>query len=91
VKLGLLLGLLGAMGPLAIDLYLPAFPTLAQELALRRRGAAEPGELSSSRWQWATGIRRARRPLRPPPALFGGLALFALASIGCAAAPDITG
>ncbi|MEW9502969.1 Bcr/CflA family multidrug efflux MFS transporter [Jeotgalibacillus marinus] len=32
IKLALLLGALGAMGPLTIDMYLPSFPTIASEL-----------------------------------------------------------
>ena len=90
MKLGLLLGLLGAMGPLAIDLYLPAFPTLAQEFG------APPAAVQLSLVSFffalamgplAYGALADRYGRRPP--LFGGLALFALASIGCAAAPDI--
>jgi len=39
VKTGLALGLLSAIGPLAIDLYLPAFPTMVRDLH------ATPGEV----------------------------------------------
>jgi MFS transporter, DHA1 family, multidrug resistance protein len=90
VKLGLLLGLLGALGPLAIDLYLPAFPTLAQEFG------APPAAVQLSLVSFflalalgplAYGALADRYGRRPP--LFGGLALFMLASIGCATAPDI--
>ena len=90
MKIGLLLGLLGAMGPLAIDLYLPAFPALAQEFG------APPAAVQLSLVSFflalavgplAYGALADRYGRRPP--LFGGLALFVLASIGCAAAPDI--
>ena len=39
LKTGLALGLLSAIGPLAIDLYLPAFPTMVRDLH------ATPGEV----------------------------------------------
>jgi DHA1 family bicyclomycin/chloramphenicol resistance-like MFS transporter len=90
VKLGLLLGLLAGLGPLAIDLYLPAFPTLAQELH------ASPAAVQFSLVSFFLALAVGQLPYgaladrygRRPP-LFGGLILFMLTSIGCAFAPNI--
>jgi DHA1 family bicyclomycin/chloramphenicol resistance-like MFS transporter len=90
LKLGLLLGLLAGLGPLAIDLYLPAFPTLAQELH------ASPAAVQLSLVSFFLALAVGQLPYgaladrygRRLP-LFGGLALFMLTSIGCAVAPDI--
>jgi len=90
VSIGLLLGLLAALGPLAIDLYVPGFPAVAHDLA----ATAVEVQLSMVSYFAALafgplvyGPITDRLGRRPP--LFGGLALFALASLGCAAAPDI--
>jgi len=90
VKLGLLLGLLAGLGPLAIDLYLPAFPTLAAEL----QSSPAMVQLSMVSYFLALAVGQlpygalADRYGRRAP-LFGGLALFMLTSVGCALAPDI--
>ena len=45
-RLAVILGALTAMGPLAIDMYLPALPAIARELRRRRRvGPGQPGRL----------------------------------------------
>jgi DHA1 family bicyclomycin/chloramphenicol resistance-like MFS transporter len=90
MKLGLLLGLLAGLGPLAIDLYLPAFPTLAQELQ------ATPAAVQLSMVSFFLALALGQLPYgaladrygRRGP-LLGGLALFMLTSVGCALAPSI--
>lgn len=88
--IGLLLGLLAGLGLLAIDLYLPAFPTIAAEL----RASPPLVQLSVVSFVLALAVGQLpygalsdRYGRRPP--LFAGLALFMLASTGCALAPDI--
>ena len=90
-RLAVILGALTAMGPLAIDMYLPALPTIAREMATSIAsvqvslavyfigiacGQAFYGPLSD-RW----GRKRA---------LYFGLILFSVASIGCALAGNVT-
>jgi DHA1 family bicyclomycin/chloramphenicol resistance-like MFS transporter len=89
IQLVLVLGALSALGPLSIDLYLPAFPALAADLGSRESsiqltltaclaglalGQAFVGPLSD-----ALGRRR--------PLLIG-LGLYVLASAACALAPS---
>ncbi|PJJ70841.1 DHA1 family bicyclomycin/chloramphenicol resistance-like MFS transporter [Diaminobutyricimonas aerilata] len=86
----LLLGMLAALGPLSIDLYLPAFPQLQHDL-----GAGDAavqftlagmtiglalGELVVGSWSDRVGRRR-------PLLLANGLHL--VATLGCAAAPSV--
>jgi DHA1 family bicyclomycin/chloramphenicol resistance-like MFS transporter len=89
-RLALILGALTALGPLGVDMYLPAFPTLAAELR------ATPAEvqrtlatflLGISLGQLAAGPLSDRFGRRPP--VFAGLALYAAASFGCALAADV--
>jgi DHA1 family bicyclomycin/chloramphenicol resistance-like MFS transporter len=87
----ILLGALTAIGPLSIDMYLPAFPSLERELA------ATPGAAELTLAGFFIGMAGGQLfwgPLsdrfgRKPP-LYAGLALFALASLGCALAASIT-
>jgi DHA1 family bicyclomycin/chloramphenicol resistance-like MFS transporter len=89
-RLAVILGALTAMGPLAIDMYLPALPTIAREMTTSIAsvqvslavyfigiacGQAFYGPLSD-RW----GRKRA---------LYFGLLLFSAASVGCALAGDV--
>lgn len=86
----LILGLLSAIGPFAIDMYLPALPTIQQSLGTN----VSMVQLSLMAFFVSLGIGQLiYGPVsdmvgRKPPIYFG-LALFALASIGCALAPDI--
>ncbi|MDB5827100.1 MAG: Bcr/CflA family drug resistance efflux transporter [Variovorax sp.] len=88
--MALLLGLLSAIGPFAIDMYLPALPAIGQSLG------ADIGavQMSLTAFFLSLGIGQLLYgPVsdmvgRKPP-LYAGLALFALASIGCAMATDI--
>ena len=90
-RLAVILGALTAMGPLAIDMYLPALPTIAREMASSTAsvqvslavyfiglacGQAFYGPFSD-RW----GRKRA---------LYFGLTLFSASSVGCAMAGDVT-
>ncbi len=86
----LILGALTAIGPIATDIYLPSFPTLVQEFATNQ--AAVQRTLAASFIGMALG-QAVYGPLsdrfgRRLPLLFG-MALFALASVGCALAPGI--
>jgi len=86
-RLAALLGALTALGPLGVDMYLPAFPTMAAELgtdaaAVQRTLAAFLFGLAAG--QIAVGPLSDRYGRRAP--MFGGLALFAAASAGCALA-----
>src|SRR3954467_3011819 len=89
-RLILLLGALAACGPISIDMYLPSLPTIAQAFAIST-GAAQ-ATLTSFMFGFSFGMllygplsdAYGRRPV-----LLGGIALYALASIGCAAALSI--
>ncbi|WP_225785461.1 multidrug effflux MFS transporter [Xenophilus sp. Marseille-Q4582] len=90
VGLALVLGLLSAIGPFAIDMYLPALPLIGQELGADMRTV----QLSLTAFFIAIGAGQlvygpVSDMLGRKPALFFGLGLFALASVGCALATDI--
>lgn len=86
----LVLGLLSAIGPFAIDMYLPALPSIGQSLG------ASMNEVQASLMAFFVSMGIGQiiyGPLsdmmgRKPP-LYFGLILFAIGSIGCALAPDI--
>jgi DHA1 family bicyclomycin/chloramphenicol resistance-like MFS transporter len=85
--LAALLGALTALGPLGVDMYLPAFPTMGEALgatpaAIQRTLATFL--LGMAVGQLAYGPLADRLGRRRP--LFAGLAVFTLASIGCAVA-----
>lgn len=87
----LILGALTAIGPLSIDMYLPAFAAIEQDL---HTGAGN-AELTLAVFfigmacgQLVWGPLGDRFGRKPP--LYAGLALFALASLGCALAQDMT-
>jgi DHA1 family bicyclomycin/chloramphenicol resistance-like MFS transporter len=90
LKTAFVLGLLSAIGPFAIDMYLPALPTIGKSLG------ASVGAVQASLMAFfmALGLGQViYGPLsdmfgRKPP-LYAGLVLFGLASVGCALAPDI--
>lgn len=89
-KMALLLGLLSAIGPFAIDMYLPALPEIGQSLGAGI-GAVQ---MSLTVFFLSLGVGQLLYgPVsdmvgRKPP-LYFGLALFALASVGCALATDV--
>ncbi|MEY1555104.1 multidrug effflux MFS transporter [Yoonia sp. R2331] len=89
-RAALVLGLLSAVGPFAIDMYLPALPAIAESLG---------AEISAVQWTltayfiafglsqlfygpWADQVGR-KTPL------YVGLVIFIAGSIGCALAPNI--
>ena len=89
-RLALVLGLLSAIGPFAIDMYLPALPTIGASLG------ADMGAVQMSLMAFfiALGFGQlfygplSDRVGRKLP-LYWGLGLFALASVGCALASDV--
>ncbi len=89
-RAALVLGLLSATGPFAIDMYLPALPSIGQ--SLNASMSAVQGSLMA--FFIAMGIGQIiYGPVsdmvgRKAP-LYFGLTLFSVGSIGCALAPDI--
>ncbi|MDZ4337867.1 MAG: multidrug effflux MFS transporter [Pseudomonas sp.] len=90
LRLLLILGALSAFGPLAIDFYLPSFPTLARAFATD----VEHVQLSLAAYfaglaigQLAYGPLADRFGRRKP--LLVGVMLFSLASLACALAPSL--
>ncbi|KIG04223.1 Bcr/CflA family multidrug efflux MFS transporter [Caballeronia concitans] len=89
-RLILLLGALAACGPLSIDMYLPSLPSLAA--AFGTSPAAAQSTLTSFMFGFSFGMllygplsdAYGRRPV-----LLGGIALYAIASVACAAAFSI--
>jgi DHA1 family bicyclomycin/chloramphenicol resistance-like MFS transporter len=89
-RLAIVLGALTAMGPLAIDMYLPALPTISRDLG----ASASAVQLSLAAYFIGIALGQAfygplSDRLGRKPALYSGLIIFALASIGCALAPSI--
>lgn len=89
-KTALVLGLLSAIGPFAVDMYLPALPSIGSSLNTSMPAV----QASLMVFFIAMGVGQIiygpvsdmlgrKRPL------FFGLVVFALASVGCALAPDI--
>ena len=79
------------MGPLAIDMYLPALPTIARELET----TAASMQVSLAVYFIGIAVGQAfYGPLSDrwgrKPSLYFGLSLFILASVGCAVATDVT-
>lgn len=89
-KNAIILGLLAAVGPFAIDMYIPALPTIAADL----RATTAATQMTLMSFFLAFGICQiAYGPIsdmvgRKPP-LYFGLVLFTIGSIGCAAAPGV--
>ncbi|TPD59924.1 multidrug effflux MFS transporter [Emcibacter nanhaiensis] len=91
LHLGIVLGLLSAIGPISIDLYLPAFPAMAGELS------ASPDQVQLTLSVFFLALAVAQIPVglfgdrygRKLP-LYLGLGLFVAASVACAATSGIT-
>jgi DHA1 family bicyclomycin/chloramphenicol resistance-like MFS transporter len=86
-KLAALLGALTALGPLGVDMYLPAFPAMATDLA------ASPGAVQRTLAAFLFGMAAGQMVVGPLSDRYGrrlpllvGLGLFSLASVGCAVA-----
>jgi DHA1 family bicyclomycin/chloramphenicol resistance-like MFS transporter len=87
--LALVLGLVSAVGPFAIDMYLPALPTIGQALG------ASPGAVQATLIAFFLALGAGQVVYGPVSDMLGrkaplyfGLALFGASSIGCALAPD---
>ncbi|MES2415525.1 MAG: multidrug effflux MFS transporter [Pseudomonadota bacterium] len=89
-KTALVLGLLSAIGPFAIDMYLPALPSIGQSLGASMNAV----QASLMAFFISLGIGQIiYGPVsdmvgRKAP-LYFGMVLFAVGSVGCAMAPDI--
>jgi len=90
LKNAVVLGLLSAIGPFAIDMYLPSLPSIGRSL----HAGAGAVQMSLTAFFIALSIGQ---PICGPLSdvfgrkapLYGGLALFIVASLGCALAPNI--
>jgi MFS transporter, DHA1 family, multidrug resistance protein len=84
------LGLLTAFSPLAIDMYLPAFPQMERELA------AEPGRVELTLSLFLAGLAAGQYVIGPFSDRFGrraplliGCGVYALAALACPLAPTV--
>jgi DHA1 family bicyclomycin/chloramphenicol resistance-like MFS transporter len=89
-RVALVLGLVSAIGPFAIDMYLPALPSIGQTLG------ASMGAVQASLMAFFISLGVGQIIYGPVSDMVGrklplyfGLALFAVGSVGCALAPDI--
>ena len=88
--LALLLGLITAVGPFAIDIYLPALPTLGASL----HASPAAVQMSLTVFFMIIGVCQLfYGPIsdvfgRKPP-IYAGMVIFAIGSVGCALAPTI--
>ncbi|MEP6968893.1 MAG: multidrug effflux MFS transporter [Betaproteobacteria bacterium] len=90
VRIALVLGLLSAVGPFAIDMYLPALPAIGKDLG------ASIGAVQGSLMAYFVAMGAGQLVYGPVSDMLGrrlpiyfGLTLFALGSVGCALASDI--
>ena len=90
LRLALVLGLITAVGPFAIDMYLPAMPTMGASLD------ASPMAVQGSLMAFFITIGLCQLVYGPlsdivgrKAPIYAGLAIFAAGSIGCALAPTI--
>lgn len=85
-RIASVLGLLGALGPMATDMYLPGLPAIAADLA------AGEGTVQFSVMSFFAGLTLGQLFYGPlsdrtgrKPMIYVGLLLFAIGSLGCAA------
>lgn len=90
LRLVLILGLLSAIGPFAIDMYLPALPQIGASLQ------AQVGAVQASLTAFFVALGLGQLLYGPvsdmvgrKPPLYFGLSVFALSSVGCAMAQSI--
>lgn len=89
-RFALILGLLSCVGPFTIDMYLPAMPSIARSLSASVAGVQATitayfiafGVAQLVYGPWADQAGR-KRPL------YLGLAIFVVATVGCALAPTV--
>lgn len=86
----ILLGALSGLTPLAVDMYLPAIPTIARDLGT----GVEAVQLTVSVFLGGFALGQLfYGPLADSfgrkPVILAGLGLFTLASLGCTLAPDL--
>ena len=88
LKLILILGILSAYGPISIDLYMPALPTIGQEFQTER--------IQQTMSVYFLGMALGQLFMGPLSDKFGrkrpllfGCAIYALASLGCALATSL--
>ncbi len=90
LRLAVVLGLLSAIGPFAIDMYLPALPAIGTALSADVHAvqlSLMAFFLSFALSQIVYGPASDMFGRKPP--LYAGIALFVAGSVGCALAPDI--
>jgi DHA1 family bicyclomycin/chloramphenicol resistance-like MFS transporter len=90
IRNAVILGLVSAIGPFAIDMYLPALPTIGESFA------ADIGAVQLSLTLFFVSFGAFQLIFGPISDMYGrklplylGLVLFAIGGIGCAFAPDI--
>ena len=90
LRIALVLGLLSAVGPFAIDMYLPALPSIGKDMG------ASIGAVQASLMAYFVAMGAGQLIYGPVsdmvgrrPPLYFGLTLFALGSVGCALSPDV--
>ncbi|MBX3580584.1 MAG: multidrug effflux MFS transporter [Rhizobiaceae bacterium] len=90
LRIAIVLGLVSAIGPFAIDMYLPALPTIGADL--------NAGPMAVQMSLVAVFLSFAVGPMvvgpladmyGRKPVMYGGLIVFALASVGAALAPNV--
>lgn len=86
-----MLGILTAIGPLSIDMYLPSFPMIERDLA------APSGSIELSLATFFIGLAMGQLVYGPlsdrfgrKPLLYVGFTLYTLASLGCALATSVS-
>ena len=89
-RFALILGLLSAVGPFAIDMYLPAMPMIEDDLG----ASVAATQMTLTAYFIAFGLAQlfygpwSDQVGRKPP-LYLGLGIFSVATVGCALAPSI--
>lgn len=89
LRVALVLGLLSAVGPFSIDMYLPALPSIGQDMG------ASVGAIQASLMAYFVAMGAGQIIYGPVSDMVGrraplyfGLTLFFVGSVGCALAPD---